>query len=524
MISKKALREAKQRLEELDIPMLYDTFPQDYHLHVNGWSFPDDKENALIEVRLESRELEDLRTKGLLEKAEHLGGNRYRIRRLRTLDIEIGPDEAVTKMNELKTRHDAGEFHNAEGDLDLLSLKKEFAHLYMDTCVQRCPHCFNQEDDFYVDKIIHGRELMKWSETLELIIAAKRLGLESVKFLGIGEVFKNPALFDILDDLERENIAFAIFTKGVALGDDETARNCNYDGVESAEDLVKKIDAYKKVSILLGANSFYSNIQDEMVGCQKNGGVKEYSVKRNRALHLLIKYGFNDPARGRRLALIAAPITPRVSDETLEMFEWGARRNIPVVTIPTMVSGKGINELDWLFGQFETDDTLVERFDPQRKMTREQRYTEWLVDLYTDIYERKLEMGITTLETLKQEGISGYAGTEPCQQKHNGMYVRLPGVVQECPGRCVNAEITGNIREEGLMATWIGSANYDRGEDCNSLCAVKMMDLNGTEVTVCDCCEVYKDVGTIPPELEARVIGNLEAASVGERTLLRLTA
>ena len=87
---------------------------------------------------------------------------------------------------------------------------------------------------------------------------------------------------------------------------------------------------------------------------------------------------------------------------------------------------------------------------------------------------------------------------------------RLPGTVQECPGRCVGAEIADDIRDKSLLATWIGSKNYDRKDDCRALCAVKMKNLTGTDVKVCDCCTVYDNVGSMPLELERDTLIALE--------------
>lgn len=58
--------------------------------------------------------------------------------------------------------------------------------------------------------------MLKWSEIKQVLIQAKRFGLESVKFLGIGEIFNNPDLFEILDDIESLQIKMEIFTKGTA--------------------------------------------------------------------------------------------------------------------------------------------------------------------------------------------------------------------------------------------------------------------------------------------------------------------
>jgi len=372
MINEQLIVESRKRLEELNISLMYEVFPADFKVDINGWSFPDDKEKGTIDVELTPEEIAKLKNKGLLKKAELIFGHTYRIRRLRTLDIEIGAEETIDRMNALKTRYDNGEFAGPSGMVDINLLKIEFAKLYNDICTQRCPHCFNQEDDFYVSKIINGQKLMKWSEIKELIRVAKRFGLESVKFLGIGEIFKNLRLFEILDDLQAENIRIGIFTKGPALGDDETAKSCGYEGIYTAEDLVKRISEYQNVSILLGANSFNPIFQDAMVGCGKDAGVAK------------------------------------------------------------------------------------------------------------------------------------------CQQKHNGMYIRLPGAVQECPGRCVGAEILEDVRVQNLITTWLGSINYDR-KDCRSLCAVKMKDLTGNNVKVCDCCKIYENVGSMPPELEMRVIEGIDS-------------
>lgn len=499
----------KDELEKLNIPLIYEQFPRGFRRDINGWSFSDAKEKATIEVELTPKEIIELKSFGLMEGVEQISKHKYNIKRLRTLDIEIASDQIIDTMNNLKYKWKREKTATYGGNVDWQTLRQDFAQIYRKTCSQRCPHCFNQEDDFYVQKIMTGQNLMKWAETRSILYQAKRFGLESVKFLGIGEIFNNPALFEILNDLGQAEIKIAIFTKGTALGDDEIAGQCGYDGVKNADDLVEKLSKYKNVSILLGANSFNFLLQDKMVGCGMEGGIINYTQKRNRALKLLVKYGFNNPSDGKRLALIAAPVTPQVSDETVEMYEWAMRRNIPVITIPTMVSGKGSDELEWLFEQFANDETLINCYDPKRKMNREQRYTEWLVSFYTNIYLRMINIGITDLDTIRIEGLSGYAGAAKCQQTYNGLYIRLPGSVQECPGRCFGAQIQDDIRKQSLITTWVGSRNYKRSIDCKALCSVKMKDLTRSKIKVCDCCIVYENIGSMPLELEGRVIRNL---------------
>lgn len=511
MINEKLLEGYWKLYNNLGIPEIYpNEFPANFTPDIQAWTFHDDKEMATFDVVLTQEEIDELSKMNLIGKIQHLYENVYRIKRLRILDIELAPEKSIDAMNGLKDRYEGGEFRKKDGTLDKVALNVEFARLYKDTCTQRCPHCFNQEDDFYASKIIGGHKLLHWNDVKKIILIGKRFGLEAVRFLGIGEIFKISNLFEILDDLKHIDIKIGIFTKGTALGDDSIAKQCGYDGVTTAEDLVKKLSKYNNITILLGANSFVPEVQDKMVGCGKDGGVTNYTEKRDNALKLLVKHNFNNPSIGKRLGLIAAPVTPNTSDETVVMYEWAMRRNIPIVTIPTMVSGKGSNELEWLLGQFANDPQLIEKYDRDQKMTKEERYTEWVIDFYTDINLCAIRMGLSDLQTLEKNGIAGYAGITNCQQKHNGMYLRLPGAVQECPGRCIGAEVADDVRDQQFITTWIGSRNYDRSNTCRSLCSVKMKDITGRGIKVCDCCTIYDNVGSLPPETDLYTLKRLK--------------
>ncbi|MDA8228867.1 MAG: hypothetical protein M0T74_14450 [Desulfitobacterium hafniense] len=59
MINSQSIFESRKKLDELNIPLIYQTFPQDFHMHINGWSFPDDKEKATIYVDLTHEEVEN---------------------------------------------------------------------------------------------------------------------------------------------------------------------------------------------------------------------------------------------------------------------------------------------------------------------------------------------------------------------------------------------------------------------------------------------------------------------------------
>jgi hypothetical protein len=73
-----------------------------------------------------------------------------------------------------------------------------------------------------------------------------------------------------------------------------------------------------------------------MVGAP-NFRIKNYSQIRNKALKLLVDAGFNK-TNPTRLALYAAPITPKNIDSIFEIYTWGRMRNLFVISTATMVS------------------------------------------------------------------------------------------------------------------------------------------------------------------------------------------
>ena len=64
---------------------------------------------------------------------------------------------------------------------------------------------------------------MTLDEVTSVVEQAQALGLESVKFLGHGELLMNPELFRILNFFEERNIVIGIFTKAALLGNDKLA-------------------------------------------------------------------------------------------------------------------------------------------------------------------------------------------------------------------------------------------------------------------------------------------------------------
>ena len=112
---------------DLEIPEIYQVFPKDFHVDVNGWSFVDYEDTKYINVQLTDSEVAELKECGLLDKVCHIFGNVYKVKRLRTLDIELASDNAIDAINTLKKRFEQGEFRGQNDVIDMDALKREFA-------------------------------------------------------------------------------------------------------------------------------------------------------------------------------------------------------------------------------------------------------------------------------------------------------------------------------------------------------------------------------------------------------------
>jgi MoaA/NifB/PqqE/SkfB family radical SAM enzyme len=306
-------------------------------------------------------------------------------------------------------------------------------------CSLNCPHCFRCNNQ--VDKGPGKR--LNFDDLQGVIVAAKKLGLRSVKFLGAGEPMQSTRFVEFLRFLKDLDVIPLIFTKGHVIGDDEEVAKWNRQyGITTGEQLVAELDRVN-ASILLGFNSFSPVVQDKMVG-----GIDGYTAIRNRALELLATAGFNK-CNPTRLALIGAPITNDNIGNILEMYKWARVRNLHFVSCPTMVSGRSRN--NW--------KTIT---PPQAE----------LEDLYTEMYEFNLDRGIHTRDSLRQEGISPYSGCRPCNQVACGMYITLTGKVLRCPGDDVT--VFGDITKQSIAEIWQGCENYHRQGTFNCGCPPKM--------------------------------------------------
>lgn len=369
-------------------------FPEDFVLNNDGWRFSEE------------------------EMKEKLPDG---TRKLLTLDLTIPPEDYSRKVNQGKS----------EG------LTERSYKYYGMICPNNCPGCF--------EKFPLKNPVLTWQEIADIIEQAVDLGLKTARFLGLGEIFTNPDLFMILDFFKEKNIKLSIFTKGAELGDDELS--IRYQGMGS-EELCRKIASYDNVYILMDCRT----LDKEKANSGTHSISRNYIKARTRAIERLCDLGLNRWPR-QRLTLQTNPVLMDNIDEVVEIFKWGAVRNLPVRICPTMISGRG--------------QKLV-------KISQTETFKRKLKDVGFEVYKYLIESGIMTLEEVKKEGVSNYIGTTPCCAVVSGMFIRKDGTVAVCTGN--DSEkfiIDNNIRKKSLKDIWKGSMNYKMEPVFNNRCIAK---------------------------------------------------
>ncbi len=359
-------------------------------LTVWGWQFPESRLGEIVTI------------------------NGNSVKKLLTLDVNI-PDASFASIVN----------NSPLGELAEKALRKNYP------CIHQCPGCFNEAT--------LSNPIMTYEEVMYVIDQAIPLGLESIKFLGPGELLMNPNLFKILDGFKERNIIVGIFTKGALLGSDPLA--LIYQQMDSQE-LVNRLTAYDNITFLIGGRSFVPEIENKYVPTKSSSlrNQFDYHASRNLAIERLCSAGMNNDPDKLRLAVIASPVGPETIGEIFEMFTWCIERNIvPFITV-SMISGKG------------------------HGMVKRQQNTEFIKqyeDVAVKIYSYLIEQGITTIGRLRHEGISSYVGITPCNQLTHGLYIHYDGEVWRCPGNDMQEFVVApNVRVTKLLDIWQNSINY----------------------------------------------------------------
>lgn len=239
------------------------------------------------------------------------------------------------------------------------------------------------------------------------------------------------------------------------MGDDTLAKKYHgltakkYHGI-TAKQLTDRLADFDNVGILLSFQSFDEDLQDSLVTTKNGGevaGLRGYSKIREKALENLFASKFYNQGRTNRVCIVNAPIVPENIGESFDIYEFFVRRGTPLVMAPTMVSGKGCNQLE-----------------KQKAQLSQEQWHNQLVELYARGYDLNLKLGIQTPEQIAKEGIAPYVGAQPCNQASTGLYIRANGLVQMCPGRLDATTKFGSVLESSLREIWDASPNKARGK------------------------------------------------------------
>lgn len=365
--------------------------PHGYRLMVYKWSFPEERIGETVEI------------------------DGQRVKKMLTFDLNIPEAGFAEKVNA---------FPQGSKEAKLAFVKNY-------PCPHACPGCFNNAE--------LTNPIMTLPEVMHVVNQAKDLGLESMKFLGPGELLANSQLFHILDELAKRNIIAGIFTKAAIMGNDQLSQH--YHGI-SSEELTRRLAAYPNTTFLVGARSFDPAMENRFIP-QNLHEIRErfnYHEARNLAMERLCGLGMNGDLMHQRLEIACAPVTSENLEGALEMYQWGTERNIPVVLPPTMVSGKG-HKLE--------------------KAAAEVKFENDYISLAVEVYTWAIERGVMTLDQLYHEGAASYIGIAPCNQLTHGLYLHYDGQVWRCPGNDTPDFIVhSNIRTAPLVDIWKNSKNY----------------------------------------------------------------
>ncbi|MES2225460.1 MAG: SPASM domain-containing protein [Patescibacteria group bacterium] len=365
--------------------------PHRYRLMVNKWSFPEDRIGETVTAHGET------------------------IKKMLTLDINIPETGFAVLVNAQAPGSDAA--------------KRTFVKSY--PCPHACPGCFNNADLF--------NPIMSLEEVFSVIDQACELGLESMKFLGPGELLANPRMFYILDELARRNIVAGIFTKAAMMGNDMLSQH--YHGIGS-EELTRRLATYPNITFLVGGRSFDPALENRFIPQNRREFSErfDYHAARGLAIERLCAHGMNADLMHQRLEIACAPVTSENIGGCLELYQWGTERNIPVVMPPTMVSGKG-HRLEKAAAEVQFEDDYIE--------------------LAVAVYTWAIQRGVMTVEQLLHEGAAPYIGIAPCNQLTHGLYIHYDGQVWRCPGNDTpDFVVHHNVREAPLRQIWVNSRNY----------------------------------------------------------------
>jgi MoaA/NifB/PqqE/SkfB family radical SAM enzyme len=280
--------------------------------------------------------------------------------------------------------------------------------LASNVCPWNCEFCFTEDDNPEGAK----RRLlgeMSLQERLDLIDQAADLGARTINFVGAGEPTIDPHFFTLLERMRARGITPIVYSEGALRLTDRGFVQRLFD---LGATVVLKVNTLK--------DEAYQNAIVAGPAGRKTPRQQNYFRDRNRALELLMEIGFNagDPTR---LAFDTIICQENVG-EVLDIHRFARQHNIFVLFVNYLPSGRS----QQLMHNAISREEQFKVFEQIAQVDRE-------------------EFGI------EHRACFPYAGGVPCTIRGFGLYVKIAGVVHDCPGE---SQEMGNVRRESLATIW----------------------------------------------------------------------
>ncbi|MGV8161791.1 MAG: radical SAM/SPASM domain-containing protein [Candidatus Nanoarchaeia archaeon] len=327
-------------------------------------------------------------------------------------------------------------------------------------CNLACSYCYAEGG-----KPKNMENLLNWDHYVSILEQAKAMGVEDVGIPGAGEplLLRNRDLtFKILEKCRDLEFYVTLFTTGEWIN----------------EEIAKKLYDLP-VELMLKGNSLNPLTQDSFVSDPNRGRIiKGYGQKRNEALDLLMKVGFND------------------EKECLE--KYGRKSRMALVTSIMTSEGEGPTNYDDMVDllRFARQNNII--FDVDSVLKRGRAAT---CDLCEE--DQRLKIKLKELQAIdkNEHGVNwelsqSYVGTV-CDRFSYHMYINQFGDIRPCIGAMdVNL---GNAKQILLENAWnskemkiIRSRNYKGkcGEECANFSEVdeELTKTAGTIKYKCNSC------------------------------------
>jgi MoaA/NifB/PqqE/SkfB family radical SAM enzyme len=266
-------------------------------------------------------------------------------------------------------------------------------------CLNNCYYCGYR----YTQK---GKGL-SYEEIIDIADQFKKICGKSIKILGEGEPLLRKDILNILGYIYRIGLKPVLFTCGDVIGDDALAQEIHGIG---GEDIVERLKGYN-VTVML---KYDKKNQNRM--CKRKG----YSEKRQRALKLLLKAGFNEYIPSHLgFGIVVLKDNYR---EIHKNYDTALKNNIYSLLCPLMPIGK-VKDKKW------RDKVGIS--------------SNQMIGLALTLYNIAGVYGIDFPEP------ADFPGGKPCDISRSGFYIGDTGDIYLCESE----EKVGNVRSISLQDT-----------------------------------------------------------------------